>query len=573
MSSSLETTSTAKVYEVEELVALVRAGEIRIPQFQRPFRWGLEDARRLFDSILHDYPLGSLLLWERPAERAKIQIGAFHIDAPALDRAKWVVDGQQRVTTLANALSTETANDERFALSLNLRTGDVVIGGANQHAALIPLPTLFDLQQLMSWFRDKPEVMEYFNVATDAAKKIRQFKIPASVVATTDEQVLRDIFDRLNSYGKRLTRAEVFAALHPVTDASGNTPTSLIEQIRSYLAIDLEFGDVDDDTVLRAVLARRGPDITREIRTEFDDDRRGGSDFPDESTDIAYHEAQNALERAVLFLQQHGDIPHFAFLPYRHLLIVLARFFAHHPTPNERQTQLLRRWFWRAAAGGPRISLGSTTGTARALCSRVTPGDLNGTLTGLLDSVPADMVSYPDVRHFRSNYAAGKMIACAMWALEPRSVRDGNRIDRSTLVVAVEDARTPRPALTAIVARGSLPGSDADAAARWLLIPGLEAAPAEVSALLASRPIDLPEDTWQLVRESHGVTCAAAAALAGDNLAEFVQLRTETLRATVRTFMDRRWECGFEDTPPLDRYVLDDDAAPEDHEAEYNDDG
>jgi hypothetical protein len=563
MTSSLGTTPTARVYDVEQVVDLVRAGEMRIPDFQRPFRWGIADAIRLFDSILRGYPVGSLLLWERRAEESRIRVGALNINAPAQDRALWVVDGQQRVTTLANALSSEASVDDRFALSFNLVTQQFVPGVGDKRAVVVPLPVLFELQDLMNWFRQKPEAMDYFDAATSAAKKIRQFKIPASVVETQDEWVLRDIFDRLNNYGKRLTRAEVFSALHRVRDGGSKGSAGVIEEIIGYLAEDLQFGDVDGDTVLRAVLARRGPDITREIRGEFDDDRRGISEFPGEDADTAFHEAQKALERAVRFLQHQADVPHFAFLPYRHLMIVLARFFAHHPELSERETQLLRRWFWRAAAAGPEIFPGSTTGTARALCSRVIPGDLPGTFSGLLAAVPKDKVGYPDVEHFRTNHATGKMIACSLWALEPRSLRDGSIIERSTLIDALGEAQTPRLALTAIVPRRGLPDDIADSAARWLMVPGLEAAPSEVPALLANSPSaadksEMAEQEWKLARHSHAVTQGAADALARCDPADFVRIRTESLRDKLISFMDSRWEFGFEDTPSLDRFVLDD---------------
>jgi len=557
LTSSLGTTPTAKVYEVEELVNLVHSGEIRIPEFQRPFRWGIEDARRLFDSILRGYPLGSLLLWERPAEKARIRVGALLIDAPKLDRALWVVDGQQRVTTLANALSPEAASDDRFALSLNLATQQFISGTADHRATVVPLPVLFDLQGLMQWFRDKPEAMDYFDAATSAAKKIRQFKLPASVVETQDESVLRDIFDRLNSYGKRLTRAEVFSALHPVSDGGSRSSTSVIEEIAGYLAEDLAFGDVDGDTILRAVLARRGPDISRDIRGEFDD-RRDSSEFRAEDADTAYHEAQKALELAVNFLQRRADVPHFAFLPYRHLLIVLARFFAHHPDLSDRETLLLRRWFWRAAAAGPELFPGSTTGTARALCSRVIPGDRAATFSGLLSAVPREKVGYPDVGHFRSNHATGKIIACSLWALHPRSLRDGNPIGRTALIEAVGDAQTPRPAMTAIVTRRGISQQFADSTARWLLAPGLEAAPSEVPAILAAVPSGVSDDLWREVHTSHAVSEAAAAALADADFDKFVRTRTESLRLSMMAFMDSRWEYGFEESLSLDAFVIDD---------------
>lgn len=555
MTTSLGTTPTARVFEVEEIVAMVREGKVRIPEFQRPFRWGLEDARRLFDSIMRGYPLGSLLLWSRPADEARITLGALRIDATAMDNALWVVDGQQRVTTLANALSPESLGDERFALSFDPVSGQIVpTNGAKSHA--IPLPTLFDLQNLMTWFRDYPDAMRHFDAATAAAKKIRQFKIPASVVETQDESVLRDIFDRLNSYGKRLTRAEVFTALHPATANAEHSTSTAIEGIIEHISADLGFGTVDGNTIFKAVLARRGPDVTREMRTEFEDRRSG--EFPGEDASEAYRRTQDALDSTVTFLQQHADTPHFAFLPYRHLLVVLTRVFGHHPVLDARQTQLLRRWYWRAAAAGTALFPGGSTGTTRALCAKVNPADPDVTLAGLLEAVPPSRISWPDVRYFRTNHASGKIIACAMWNRRPRSLRDGRRLDRNDLVDVLGDAQTPRPALTAVVSRRVAAALKQDSAARWLLVPGLEAAPSEIPAVLAYRPIDMGEDPWQRTLESHTIAPAIASWLDEGRARDFVQVREGALASVVQDFLTTRMELGFEDTPPLDHLILDD---------------
>ena len=49
------------------LVDLVLSGRIRLPSFQRDYRWRPGDVESLFDSVLRRYPIGNLLLWERPA--------------------------------------------------------------------------------------------------------------------------------------------------------------------------------------------------------------------------------------------------------------------------------------------------------------------------------------------------------------------------------------------------------------------------------------------------------------------------------------------------------------------------
>jgi hypothetical protein len=142
--------------------------------------------------------------------------------------------------------------------------------------------------------------------------------------------VLRQIFDRMNSYGKRLSRAEIFSALN-AGDESDAEHTLTIDQIADHVEDGFGFGRIDADTVLRAILARRGPDVHREIRFEFDDDnRRGDLEFRNEDRDSAFAAGEEALVRAVRFLQSIG-VPHVALLGYRYLLVVLTRVFAAAP--------------------------------------------------------------------------------------------------------------------------------------------------------------------------------------------------------------------------------------------------
>ncbi|MFF0307419.1 DUF262 domain-containing protein [Streptosporangium sp. NPDC004379] len=122
MSTGLETRPSATTYDVEKLVGMAWRGQIRVPHFQRDFRWGREDVIRLFDSIVKGYPVGSLLLWVRPATEQTLTLGTLRIDAPRMDQSLWVVDGQQRITSLANALHEEGARETRFALAYDLRT-------------------------------------------------------------------------------------------------------------------------------------------------------------------------------------------------------------------------------------------------------------------------------------------------------------------------------------------------------------------------------------------------------------------------------------------------------------------
>lgn len=260
-------------------------------------------------------------------------------------------------------------------------------------------------------------------------------------------------------------------------------------------------------------------------------------------------------------------MPHFAFLPYRYLLIVLSRVFAHHEVASVRDRTLLRRWFWRAASAGPAAFPGSTTGAARTLCSKVDPGDLDTTLQQLLSAVPARS-GYPAVDGFRSNAAAGKIVACVLWNLKPRSLRDGAAITHGQLAEALGEAQTPGPVMPAVISRRLLPADVPDSAARRLLIPGLESAPAEVIGLIADNPT-VTDEAWSAVLDSHAITVDARQHLPAD-LSGFVQARAAVLATHIEQFLEIRWESDFENTPDLTALIVDDldvddsDSAPAD---------
>lgn len=56
---------------VEMILAFVNAGEIAIPEIQRPFVWDATKVRDLLDSLYNGYPIGYLIAWQNPSVRLK----------------------------------------------------------------------------------------------------------------------------------------------------------------------------------------------------------------------------------------------------------------------------------------------------------------------------------------------------------------------------------------------------------------------------------------------------------------------------------------------------------------------
>jgi Protein of unknown function DUF262 len=557
MSSGLETRPGATTLDLDDLVELAWSGQIRVPHFQRNFRWTRQDVLRLFDSILKRYPVGSLLLWRRPAPAQQLTLGALRIDAPQVDQALWVVDGQQRVSSLANALHRDGARDPRFNLGYDVREDRIVNRTVTDDPYVIPLPTVFDLTKVLDWFATHPEVADYRNRAFELTKHLRQFSIPAYQVVQDDTLVLRDIFDRMNNYGKRLSRAEIFSALNAGNESDAEH-TLTIAQIADHVDDQLGFGIIDADTVLRAILARRGPDVHREIRLEFDDNnRRGDLEFRNEDRDSAFVAGEDALVKAVRFLQSIG-VPHVALLAYRYLLVVLTRVFAHHPEPDPANLRLLGRWYWRAAVLGPEIFKGSTTGAVRILCARVDPSDLSGSIRDLLGVLDNHQVKLPELHRFRTNEASAKITLCSWWELGPRSPDNGAQFELPQLTEALIDQATAANAVAVFVARRFVPERYRLWAANRALTPVLTEAATEVSGAFLQRPFDISEDTWAQVLRSHSISTESECQLAAGDTVAFLQSRQADLQQALESFLRRKCEWGFENTPPLHELLIED---------------
>lgn len=562
--AGLDTQPSAMTLDLEELVSQAWQGRIRVPRFQRSFRWRQQDVIRLFDSIVKGYPIGSLLLWVRRAPEQTLRLGALRIEVSAMDSALWVVDGQQRITSLANALHKDGASDPMFALAYDLRGEKFVRRPAVEDPAVVPLPVLFDLHEILGWFARYPDATEYLDRATELTKTLRQFPVPAYRVVQDDERVLQDIFDRMNNYGKRLRRSEIFSALNAGEEA-GQEGTLTFDLIAEQIDADLGFGVIDNDTVLKAVLARRGPDVMREIRNEFNDrddipdpenSERVVIEFPREDRDTAYQMGARALRKAVEFLQREAGIPHVSLVAYRYLIVVLTRVFAHHPDPDPRNLRLLRRWYWRAAVVGPQGFKGSTTGAVRALCTKVRPHALSDSVQGLLKLIDRPETPLPDLHRFRSNEASTKITLCAWWSAGPRSLVTGAPYESADLSNFLSDQQTAREAVCYIVPRLSVPEEYRQWAADRILLPDADADFDEADTLLTQASLHVDERTWEEVMRSHAITGGMIELLVAGKNIEFLRARHGLLKSRLDDFVQLMCEWGIEDTPPLEDLVI-----------------
>jgi hypothetical protein len=188
----------ATAFSIEDLLDRVRRGEIRVPEFQRSLQWKAKDISELLDSVYRGYPIGTLLFWKREAPAASVRFGPVTIDAPQSSQALWVVDGQQRTTSLAGVLLHppygERAHDD-FVLYFDLQNEEFVRPGGRERALphWLPMNVVLDSELLLGWLERYPGRAEnpgHTRTAMKLGKAIREYQVPAYIVEADEEQTL-----------------------------------------------------------------------------------------------------------------------------------------------------------------------------------------------------------------------------------------------------------------------------------------------------------------------------------------------------------------------------------------------
>lgn len=540
MRPTLHKRPDAATYAIEDLVPLAHKGAIRVPAFQRIFRWEAKEIQELFDSIYRGFPMGTLLFWKKPAEAGPFSLGPLDFEAPKQTEALWIVDGQQRITSLVGVLAPPGEQIADFKLYFDLSWEDVsekdkrmtpfCFAGARKlpEPDWLPMSVVLDSENLDEWldhYGQRSSHPEHVRRARRLNKLVREYKIPAYIVEADDTETLGLIFDRVNNSGKRLQKSEVFTALFRGSGEGYSLP-EMAKRIR-----DVGFGELSQELLLKVVLATHGLDITSASKQQLNEVREIGN------IESAIDAGETALRKAIAFSQRDARIPHGALLPYEFPLIVLARFFHLHPDPRPRSRALLARWVWR----------GAITGEHRAERIPIVRAILKGlslekstneeeAVQALLDSVPRIRPAHA-LRPFRFGSAQSKLELLALSALGPRNLVEGDALDAG-LLLSEHGTRAIVP-----LPHGDEdpPGATARTLANVLMHP-----PIGKHVLLGALATATP-----LLLAGHGINAEAGEALRHDDWKRAIEIRHVELGSYVERFLDAHARWDETDRPSL----------------------
>jgi hypothetical protein len=541
----LERTAEATTWQVDDLLAELREGRLRMPPFQRGMKWQDEDRIDLFDSLYRGFPIGTLLVWRHHLDPGEVRFGDLAFEARGRQDGFLIVDGQQRVTTLASALLVPRAAGERTIL-FDLETEEFRYGraredtpsgfpGAAPQASDIPVHELFDSSRLIQWLARRTRGLPpaIIDRALECGKRLRQYRVPVNIVNTADEDVVLTIFDRTNRTGRRLDDADVFTALFATIRPQDESAEVSLERVARRVA-QLGFGTLGAGTVLKALRAvcdlPLGKDFTKALVRQ---------DAP-----AALERTEAALMRAVRFLREDAQIPHAALCPYELPIVVLSRFFDAFPQPRRRNRALLRRWLWR---GSLAASLRGATSSLRQHVNAITKDESTSVQALLRLSAPSEPPTDLSFDPFSFATAKSKLAVCALASFGPRDLRTGEPLDVAAMFQGPSPSHSS-PSLPIIVKHHENDETGRSVANR-LLHPRLS--PVELIKALARAA---PE-----IAVSHAITSDAQSALRSREYDKFLELRRRRLSELSSVFFRKEAEIGADDSPPLDTIVVEED--------------
>ena len=333
---------------LHSMVHEIERGSVKVPQFQRDFVWSRDKSARLLDSLLKGFPIGTFILWKTEEELRSIRnLGGVDLPpTPKGDSVYYVLDGQQRLTSLFAALkglsvnrSGRIENFRQMYVDLEADSGGNLVFTDVSQMQSVACVSVSDLVN-----KDFDEL----GVPSDYRIRVRNYKriidgYQCSVIVVPEARIdtATEIFTRINVTGKPLSVFEIMVA----KTFDYNQNFDLAEKTKALIEelTDHDYGTLPDIIFLQVSSVIMTKECSKNDILQLDK-----QEFIDTWT-----KTEDAIRSAVDYLRTSLHVPVSQLLPYKALVVPLAYFFANHSAPPSGETHgRLRDFFWRVSLTG-----------------------------------------------------------------------------------------------------------------------------------------------------------------------------------------------------------------------------
>jgi hypothetical protein len=395
-----------KTIELINLLKDIDEGKIRLPDFQRDFRWEVNNISELLVSMMNGYPVGVLLFWnvKNIEKNKRLKSRLFE----GVDESKYrgeeeflVLDGQQRLTSLYQLFFKEFVTIKggrkyKFFINLekiqegkidesieaynirSLRKNKLEQTEEQIKSHLIPTDVIFDENKLREWKWkyvsyhsaikgnefDQNKFLEHLSEFDqkflDRDKPIynlKFFKFHIIEIPSTDLEVVATIFEKLNTTGEPLNIFEILTAkfYNKVSLYEYNNLREIWEETKGKYPLIKKFSKDKKDTtlavlILKSILLKKS--LEEPGKESLECKRKNMlNDLSHEDIDKYWDWCSKSLNRALNRLQENFGCPSREYLPYTTILVPFSLLIDYIDNKVEEEKKnnayrKLEKWYW-----------------------------------------------------------------------------------------------------------------------------------------------------------------------------------------------------------------------------------
>jgi hypothetical protein len=202
--------------DIATLVGQVSAGEIKLPEIQRAYVWKPTQVARLVESIYRGYPSGSLLFWRTSETPETRTVAANAPTALPATLPLYLLDGQQRLTSLHRVLTDHPEaqvvfNIEKHAFQNQSAATKKDLSWVKVHEITRADADLFEIQRRLLALGlpiDSKEIGRRLN----RVAAIPAYRYHLEILTELPYEEVAQIFVRVNSGGRTLKTTDLALA-------------------------------------------------------------------------------------------------------------------------------------------------------------------------------------------------------------------------------------------------------------------------------------------------------------------------------------------------------------------------
>jgi len=325
-------------WNLKDIFNEMEKGNIKIPRFQRGYVWERSKIVKLLNSIYTQYPIGSFFIWVASLEYKHFCRELTELNLPVdpeSNKYSFILDGQQRITSLYVALKGKNLNGTDYrAICFNLEKKEFQIPRLKNEKHNISAWKLFDMTSYGDVFA------EYMLIDRDKANVWRECQeifsnYPISLIKTLDmdlDQVVT-IFERINQGGKRLS---LFDLVHASAWSPNFDFRDKITKFNGEHAVKY-FGGLENEVFIQSIALNVFDDCRN--RNQLHLTAELASNFWDQTTEC--------LRLSIDFIKTLG-VKFVDYIPYSSFLPVIQYYYfkSGNKSIQPEHVRHIEDWFW-----------------------------------------------------------------------------------------------------------------------------------------------------------------------------------------------------------------------------------